>query len=232
MNSWITHLYWECKCYDKIYKFEGSGLGEETFRCSLCEKEEKEAVFPLILKYEHLRDNHREYLPKREFFCKSCKETVSEANWQEHRKKKHKTIEGFPCRICEEVRRECYEEHMATCHAGRCSFPFCHKTFPEEKRREHMENEHGFPCPICDKRIDTLLEVHMGREHPCFEGHCRCRKLRQDSNGTYCYKPCEWLCFRVSGLNYIQHLKKNVHGVGENGENKEAFLHVALALTL
>ena len=150
VNSWITHLYWECGCYNGIYKFEGLDLvGKERFRCLLCEGEGKEAVFPLILKYEHLRDNHRECLPEREFFCKSCKETVSEANWQEHRKKKHKTIEEFYCRICKKTRRECYEEHMATCHAGQCSFPLCQEKFPEEKRKEHMGREHGFPCPIC-----------------------------------------------------------------------------------
>jgi len=223
VNSWIMHLYRECKCYDEIYKSEGSGLEKETFQCLLCKEKGKEAVFPLILKYEHLRDNHCDRLPERKFFCKSCKETVSEANWQEHRKEKHETIDEFYCFICKEIRRECYEAHMATYHAGQCSFPFCQEEISEEKRGEHMRNEHGFPCPICGKQIDTLLEVHVGREHPCFEGRCGYRKLRRDSNGIYCYKPCEWPCYRVSGWNYIQHLKRNVHEVGRKGENEEAF---------
>ena len=220
VNSWIMHLYRECKCYDKIYKFEGSGLEEETFRCSLCE-EGKKAVFPLILKYEHLRDNHREYLPKREFFCKSCKARVPEANWQEHKEKKHKPIDIFQCYICQEERRECYEKHMATRHTGRCSFPFCHETFSEEKRGEHMKKEHGFPCPICGEQIDTLLEVHAGRKHPFFEDRCKFGRSQQDSNGTYYCEPCKWPCFRVSGWMYIQHLRENVHMVSENGKNKE-----------
>ncbi len=217
VNSWITHLYFECKCYDEIYSYPAT----ETFCCSLCKEDGKELpVFPLMLKYEHLRDKHCDYLPKREFFCKSCKGRILEANWQEHKEKQHK-IDIFQCYICQEVRKECYEAHMATCHPGQCSLPFCRKTFSEEKRGEHMRKEHGFPCPICGEQIDTLLEVHAGRKHPFFEGRCKFQRLGQNGNK---YESCKWPCFTAPGWMYIRHhLRKNVHMVGENGENKKTF---------
>ena len=223
VNSWIMHLYWECKCYDEIYEFEKSDFGEETFRCSLCKNEGKEAVFPLILKYEHLRDKHPECLPERKYYCKDCKETVSEADWQKHDKEhsKEKQTIMFYCLMCKEEQKERYEEHMAKCHNGKC--PFCEEVFKEENRRQHMEEKHGFPCPICDKQVDTLLGVHVYRQHPYFEGPCKCRKLRPDENGNWWFRPCEYPSYLVSGLDYIRHLTSGVHLVGVNNENIESF---------
>ena len=215
VNSWIMHLYWECKCYDGIYEFEKSDSGEETFRCSLCKKEEKEeAVFPLILKYEHLRDKHPECLPERKYFCKDCEKTVSKAEWQEH-SKEEQTI-TFHCPICKEKQEERYEDHMAKYHNGKC--PFCEEVFSEENRGQHMVEKHGFPCPICNKQVDTLLDVHVHRQHPYFEGPCRCQKFRSKM-----FKPCEYPSYLVSGWDYIQHLTSGVHRVGANNENIESF---------
>lgn len=202
VNSWVMHLYRECECYGKIYEFASSGddpkefggsdLEEGTFRCLVCrEKREKEAVFPVILKYEHLRGKHPEHLLERKFYCKFCKKTVSEADWRKHKAEHNggRSDESFTCPICKEVLEECYEEHMGMCHRGQC--PFCKETFAEKDRREHMLSEHGYPCSICDEPIDTLLEVHVKRRHRYFEGHCRCRELRKDNNGGYYYQQCE-----------------------------------------
>ena len=215
-NSWIMHLYGRCKCYDKIYKFEGSGFEdeEEIFRCLLCEeKEGKEVFFPLILKYEHLRDKHPKYLPKREYFCEDCGERVSEADRQEHNKEKHA---AFYCLICEETQKECYEDHMARCHNGKC--PFCEETFSEKNRKQHMAKNHGFPCPICNEQVDTLFDVHVHRQHPYFEGPCRCQKFQ---NGVY--RPCEYPSYLVTGKDYLLHLNSGAHGVGEHDENIGSF---------
>ena len=233
VNSWGMHLYRECRCYEGICKFAsssddskefgGSDLEKGTFRCLLCgEKREKETVFPVVLKYEHLRDKHPGCLPKRNFYCKRCKGTVSEADWEEHAKTKHIDVfhgEKFYCLICKEEWEKRYEDHMREYHAGQC--PFCEEAFPEGSRSQHMLEKHGFPCPICGKQVDALLGVHLNRAHPYFEGYCKCQKYREDDNGKYYYEPCEWPSFRVFGLTYAKHLLGNTHGVGKNGENGE-----------
>ena len=241
VNSWIMHLYWDCKCYKEIYDFRGSGFAgnafssdpgeyslknfdptKESFRCLLCEKGGKKVVLPLIFKYEHLRKEHPERLPERKYRCKICEgseETFSEADLQKHNQEKHKEQYAirFYCLICKEEREECYEAHMAERHNGQC--PFCEEQFPEENRREHMKEKHGFPCPICDEQVDTFLDVHVCRQHPYFEGPCKCQKYRYDESGKWFFKPCDYPSYRVSGLAYLLHLLSDVHEVGPKNKN-------------
>lgn len=78
-------------------KTEGSlalndGFTEDgAFLCRLCLSgtKSRRCYVPVLLWYDHLKEKHRNHLPKRSFCCKICNNIIDGSDWNEHVKKKH-----------------------------------------------------------------------------------------------------------------------------------------------
>ena len=93
-NLNATFSCWE---FWKNLKTEGSldcndgFMKDGSFLCQLCQpgKKSRSCRVPVLLWYDHLKEKHRDHLPERNFFCKTCNDIIDGSGWNEHVKEKH-----------------------------------------------------------------------------------------------------------------------------------------------
>jgi len=116
-------------CWTFWQKFKTAGslncdegfMESGTFLCGLCGQpgtKSKGRCVPVLLWYDHLKEKHRENLPKRDFYCKTCNNFISGSVWNKHVKEEHADWleeDGWEL-YCEEckmmVPKENWNEHV------------------------------------------------------------------------------------------------------------------------
>ncbi len=161
------------------------------FLCQLCLSgtKSRRCYVLVLLWYDHLKEEHRNHLPKRNFCCKICNNIIDGSGWNEHVKKKHANW---------------LNEDGGKLYCGECK-----AMVPKENWNKHVQEEYekGFLKSKDDFILWCEIQKAMisGKN---WNFHVEAEMKKFSLNG-YCGLLCRVCCVMVSKDNFNKHVMDN-----------------------